>query len=143
MKIISNFGIKSQFFQTIRTIILVLAGMVTALLIGAVGAPTMTTTQTAEAKVDNCKVEEDGDFTCSGGEGDAGGGSGRHSECDSGGNYFISGGGGGRGCGESTCIVGGQGANLFCSDDPFPEDCDPGPGGSGVHVQGVGGNRPE
>lgn len=129
--------------REIRTISLILAGMVTALLIGAVGAPMMmTTTQTAQA-AQNCKFEEDGDSTCSGGQGSAGGGFGRHAECDSGGNCFVSGGEGGRGLTEGGGhIVGGQGANLFCSDDAFPEDCNPGPGGSGIHVQGPGGNSP-
>lgn len=123
--------------REIRTIILVLAGMVTALLIGAVGAPMMTT-QTAEAR-QNCELFEDNSSTCSGGQGSAGGGSGQHRECTASGDCHISGGEGGRGGG----IVGGAGGNLICPDGrQFPEQCRAGPGGSGVHVQGPGGNSP-
>lgn len=130
--------------REIRTIILVLAGMVTALLIGAVGAtPMITTIQTAEADVKCTAPDESGDYSCSGGEGfggvvrGEGGGFGTHTECDEDGDCFESGGEGGRGCGVSPCIVGGQGAHVFCGVD---RDCDPGPGGSGVHAQGPGGN---
>jgi hypothetical protein len=104
----------------------------------------MTTTQTAEAANDNCKIEEDGDTTCSSGEGDVRnppehvGGSGSLRDCDSGGNCFISGGGGGRTqlVGDEH-LVGGGGGKIFCTDNPPP--C-PGSGGGGEHIQGAGGN---
>jgi hypothetical protein len=124
--------------REIRTIIFVLAGMVTALLTGAVGAAMMMTTQTAQAER-NCKViNERGDTTCSGGEGSAGGGFGQHEECSVTGNCFISGGEGGRAqlVGDEH-LVGGGGGNIFCTDNPPP--C-PGSGGSGEHIQGAGGN---
>jgi hypothetical protein len=114
------------------------------LVLSSIAAGVLMTTQTAEAKDDNCKFEEDGDFTCSGGEGDVRnppehvGGSGSHRDCDSGGNCFISGGGGGRTqlVGDEY-LVGGGGGNIFCTDNPPP--C-PGSGGSGEHIQGAVGN---